>query len=155
MQPGRCDAICSNKWIDQTAKHDTPFGSIHANQNTSHRQARAFDPALELSFDNVPHNISRSNVRSATIRFNLLFSSSRSRNRRISDGIRSSYLFGKKTVHRTLFFSAGTPIEIRSRTNSRLAANLRKRRALIALFNNKRLLDVREFGYFHRFHAFF
>lgn len=84
-------------------------------------------------------NISRPNVRSATIRFSRLFSSSRSRNRRISEGIRPHTFF---------------PIEIRSGTNSRLAANLRDHRTLIVLLNNKRLLGVRGFGCFHCFHSF-
>ncbi len=134
----------------QTAKHYMPFGSISAYQNTFERRALAFNPALDVSLDNVPHNISLSNVRSATILFNRFFSSSKSRNRRISDGIILSHLFGGKTAHRTLFFTTDTPIEIRCRIYPRQATNLRNRREFIVQLNKNRLLGVREFGCFQR-----
>ena len=95
--------------------------------------------ANELSPDDVPHNISRSRVRSATIFLSLLFSPSSAFSRRISSGSSPPYRVCRVNSPPDCSLILLTPVEVGRLADPCLAANLGHRRAFLALPQDERL----------------
>ena len=95
-------------------------------------------------------SISRSKVRSATIFFNRLFSSSSAFSRRISSGSKPPYRVRRVNSPPDCSLILLTPVEVGRLADPRLVADLGHRRAFLALPQDKRLLRLREPRCFHR-----
>jgi len=127
-----------------------PAGSIRPSPPASRQPACASRQALKLSADDVPHNISRSSVRSATIFFSRAFSSSSGFSRRISFGSKPPYRVWRANSPPDCLQTRRTPVEVGRLTDPGLAADLCDRRAFLALLQDERLLRRRELRCLHR-----